>query len=311
LASSRTANARFVSAQWPRSSTASDAWTGSGYDPNSATEEASSSTTPKATTDVDKARKLKQELLDLAARTNRGFQATEKQRRQARDLIFRLGDLNPTAEPARDYYEKNAASDNNARSDATEPTISGKWTLMYTDAPDITSLDTSQNNNGNPRLVELGRIGQECSGGQIKNVIEWKRPAWMADWPLSGGSSMDTPRVLQKVVTAASASPSKPTVVDLKLAGIQVTAADTDTDTATAAATDNTANPLQELSQAIQSKGLIAGLLQSRPINLQGPWNAPFGQFEILYLDEQLRIIKTGQNFVAVNLRMNASDAWF
>jgi hypothetical protein len=106
---------------------------------------------------------------------------------------------------------------------------------------------------------------------------------------------------LQKVVTEATASPDKPTIVDLKLAGFEVSTTDS----------DNEEGGDLSIPQAIQNKGLIAGLLQSRPINVQGPLKAPFGQFEVLYLDDELRIIQTGQNFLAVNLRMSSDNEWF
>ena len=35
-----------------------------------------------------------------------------------------------------------------------------------------------------------------------------------------------------------------------------------------------------------------------------------FGTFEILYLDEEMRIIRTGQNYLAVNTRIR-DDEWF
>ncbi|OLP79064.1 COP9 signalosome complex subunit 8 [Symbiodinium microadriaticum] len=36
-------------------------------------------------------------------------------------------------------------------------------------------------------------------------------------------------------------------------------------------------------------------------VNLRGPLSAPFGKFEILYLDEEIRIIRTGQGWYSVN----------
>jgi hypothetical protein len=82
----------------------------------------------------------------------------------------------------------------------------------------------------------------------------------------------------------------------LKLAGFEVSTPDSD-------------DQEEDLPQAIQNKGLIAGLLQSRPVNIDG-LKAPFGQFEILYLDDELRIILT-RGYVAVNLRMSSDNEWF
>jgi hypothetical protein len=273
---------------------ATGSWSGGTYDPTTAVVPEGQESPPKEAastslnTNAEKASRLKQDLLALAAQTKRGFKATSKERKQARDLIFQLGDLNPTAEPARAYY-----SNSNGNNGSTAPGLTGKWTLMYTDAPDITSLDSGANS-----LATLGRIGQECKPPTIKNVIEWKRPTWAANLPFSG---TDDSRVLQKVVTEATASPDKPTIVDLKLAGFEVSTTDS----------DNEEGGDLSIPQAIQNKGLIAGLLQSRPINVQGPLKAPFGQFEVLYLDDELRIIQTGQNFLAVNLRMSSDNEWF
>jgi hypothetical protein len=291
------------------SSTPNGSWTGGTYDPTDAavpkTQTSTSSSPPKSSAtsslNTEKASKLKQELLTLAAETNRGFKATSKERQRARALIFQLGDLNPTAEPARAYYPKSNQADATAIPIPVPAgpggTIAGKWTLAYTDAPDITSLDSAAGGpNSVLALATLGRIGQECQPPTIKNVIEWKRPAWAANWPFSG---TDDSRVLQKVVTAASASPDKPTIVELKLAGFEVSTPDT----------DSAKNQEEDLPRAIQSKGLIAGLLQSRPVNIEG-LQAPFGQFEILYLDDELRIILT-RGYVAVNLRMSSDNEWF
>lgn len=53
-----------------------------------------------------------------------------------------------------------------------------------------------------------------------------------------------------------------------------------------------------------------AALLASRgPVKLQGPLTAPFGKFEILYLDDDMRITKTYQGFYAVNVREESE--WF
>ena len=61
----------------------------------------------------------------------------------------------------------------------------------------------------------------------------------------------------------------------------------------------------------IQQQGIPAGLLSINPVDLKGPLNPPFGQFEILYLDEDFRMIKTGQNFLAVNQRIQPGEEWF
>lgn len=226
------------------------------------------------------ARLLKDQLMKLAQRTSRGFKASGEERKEARKIIFELAEYNPTADPARAFYESGAGSTASA-------TIVGKWTLVYTDAPDITFLEQNL-------LAKLGRIGQECDPPYLKNVIEWKRPTWAASLPFSGD---DNARVIQKVVTEASATPDKPAMVKLDLTGVQV-----ETDTY---------GEVSDLQTAIQDKGLVAGLLQLRPIDAQAPIKTPFGDAEILYLDDDLRIQKTGQNYIGVNIRMSLEDEWF
>lgn len=244
----------------------------------------------EATSDTSKeAAMLIDKLRQIAGRTNRGFQASSTDRRQVRDLAFSLEKLNPTASPAAAYYE-------NFREVATEaPTVSGKWNLIFTDAPDITSLDTSRNPFS---IAMLGRIGQECNPPYVKNVIEWKRPSWAGSLPFSGSGDS---RVLQKVVTLASASPDKPNVVDLKISGLELENPNESDQLAT----------VGDIASRIERDGLIAGLLSSNPVDLRGPLNPPFGQFRILYLDENLRITLTSQNYIAVNSRCKEGEMWF
>ena len=227
---------------------------------------------------------LQKELLKIATNTNRGFTASSADRNRAREIIFDLADRNPTLEPASPFYNTTAT-----KTDADSPTLAGKWTLVYTDAPDIIGLDLS----GPLATAKLGRIGQECTPPYIKNVIEWRRPDWASALPFSG---TDESRVLQKVVTEATASPDRPLMVDLKLVGIEVVGVTSNT---------NTTN----FQESIQEDGLPAAWFKQNPLEFKGPLTAPFGQFEILYLDDQFRIIKTGQNFLAVNVR-NELD-WF
>jgi hypothetical protein len=234
---------------------------------------------------------LKNELLELARRTDRGFQASTADKKRARELIFDLARFNPTPEPASPYYADKSRNEQTATS-----TLAGKWTLVFTDAPDITGLDTSRNPCS---TAKLGKIGQECSPPYIKNVIEWLRPDWASGLPLSGS---DESRVLQKVVTSASATPEKPLIVDLKVAGLELEAGSSD---------DGSSQDSSDIASRIQKQGIPVGLLSANPVDLKGPWNPPFGQFEILYLDADLRIIKTGQNFVAVNQRIRNGEEWF
>jgi hypothetical protein len=233
---------------------------------------------------------LKDELMNLAKATKRGFAASSSDRRKANQLIDALASYNPTTEPAAPYYANTAKV--TATAQVMIPTIAGKWTLLYTDAPDITSLASTP-------TAKLGRIGQDCTPPFIKNVIEWKRPDWAASLPFSGSEST---RILQKVVTQATASPDTPCKLTLNLAGIELSS-----DSVAAGAGDGMKS--SDPWKTIQDNGISAGLLQLNPIDLKGPIQTYFGTCTILYLDEELRIIRTGQNYLAVNCRDN--EPWF
>ncbi|KAL7564823.1 hypothetical protein ACA910_021079 [Epithemia clementina (nom. ined.)] len=249
-------------------------------------------------TDMGIREKLMEDLSALAYRTQRGFNATQSERQQARTLVYELAKYNPTKEPAAAYYQENARFNASGRS--ANSSLAGKWTLVYTDAPDIIALDSSNN-----KLAVLGRIGQECEPPYIRNIIEWRRPSWADFLPLAGTRNS---RVLQKVVTQAQASPDSPSIVLLKLVGLQVMTPDKDNDDDDDGSNKSTTNWMER----IQTRGILPTLLERAPINLQGSLQAPFGEFEILYLDDQLRIIRTGQNYLAVNRRIQPSDdAWF
>jgi len=221
---------------------------------------------------------LKQEFLRLAERTDRGFKASTKDQADAKRLMNRLGRWNPTTEPAASYYPKDKRDERSSQQEGAS--LVGKWTLIYTDAPDITAL------TDNP-LADLGRIGQECSPPLIKNVIEWKRPAWAVSLPFSGAENS---RVIQKVSIVGSASPERPTIVNLTAKGVEIDASGMD------------GSPLTTL-------------IQANPLsNLQGPFALPFGQFQVLYLDHELRVVRTGQGYYAANARVSLLDRqqeWF
>ena len=229
--------------------------------------------------------RLKDELLALASSTGRGFSASGPQRDRARKILYELGGLNPTPEPARSYYTGEAGPSSSS-SGMVGPTGEGKWTLVYTDAPDITSLDS-----GPFAAAKLGRIGQECDPPLIKNVIEWRRPDWAASLPFSGGESS---RVLQKVCTEGKADPQNPKIVQLTVVGLDIMG-----------------SPCGDGAPAGMEAGPAWLLETLGPVELRGPLSGviPFGQFEIIYLDEDMRVIKTGQNYLAVNVRND--EEWF
>jgi hypothetical protein len=170
----------------------------------------------------------------------------------------------------------------------------------------------------------LGRIGQECDADQntILNIIEWKRPDWLGNIlnksktgnQQNGDNGDDIDynknRVLQKVVCEAIASPDKPFVVDLKLVGFELIG-ETD-DSLTSSDTKGSIGfpslPGFPPLDSILNQG-PAAILSKNPVSLRGPLKAPFGMFEVQYLDEEMRIIKTGQGYYAVNVR--ESEPWF
>ena len=245
---------------------------------------------------------LKLSLLFISQDTKRGFAASSSERQEVADIITELSELNPTTEPAAPYYEdKNYSYDG--------PSLSGKWTLIYTNAPDITSLDPSTSSSfipAPPPSAKLGRIGQECDPSQstISNVIEWKRPDWLDSILKTDNASEG--RVIQKVVCEAKASPEKPNVVNLQLVGFELLG-ETGKDDADTQQPDSPFPWLPSVSSLLNEGP--AAIFSKNPVSLRGPLKAPFGQFEIKYLDDEMRIIKTGQGYYAVNMR--ESQPWF
>ena len=262
--------------------------------------------------------KLRQELIDLGKRTERGFKASRSDRERAEKLILDLAQYNQVREPVRTYYGDKPTDDANIAT--TPPSIQGKWTLIYTDAPDITGLGVPS------PFVTLGRIGQDCSNPPyISNVIEWCAPSWANNIPLFVGknknSNTDAARILQKVVTFGSAVPASPTVVDLNVAGLQLSSGNT---TLTERSTSNESNDKNmgntDLRTAIEEDGFIVGVLKQQQkdkpnidlLKLDESRQPPFGSFEILYLDETFRITKTSRNHYAINVRIQSpEDEWF
>ena len=230
---------------------------------------------------------LKNELLALAESTRRGFSASKLEKEQVKRIMTKLSLYSPTNEPAAAYYESSSNNDM-ARTRSTS-SIAGKWTLLYSDAPDITSLDNT------PPFVlpaaKLGRIGQECNPPSIKNVIEWQRPNWVSFLPFNsvvGG--VESSRIIQKVCLEGSATRDQPSVVNLKVVGLELMG-------------------MTSSSSGGSGGGGPAAYLESNPIRLQGGSALPFGKFDILYLDDTMRITKTFQGYYAVNVREEVP--WF
>uniref|UniRef100_A0A7S1BLP8 Plastid lipid-associated protein/fibrillin conserved domain-containing protein n=1 Tax=Corethron hystrix TaxID=216773 RepID=A0A7S1BLP8_9STRA len=169
---------------------------------------------------------LKSSLMAIATKTKRGFMAKFSDKEKVNSIITELSVLNPTSEPAAAYYDQSKSRPTTSLDDVQYemPSIAGKWTLIYTDAPDITSLDTSKgsgilSNLRPPPLAELGRIGQECDPPSIKNVIEWYQPSWLNDMT---GNDISRRRILQKVCTEGIADSNDPKTVNLDIVGLDI-----------------------------------------------------------------------------------------
>mmetsp|Transcript_5753 Transcript_5753/g.6394 ORF Transcript_5753/g.6394 Transcript_5753/m.6394 type:complete len:315 (+) Transcript_5753:115-1059(+) len=261
----------------------------------------------------DTVTKTKLDLVEIAERTSRGFNASSDDKNKVNEIIRSLQRLKPTRDaPARDYYEPSSISSvtsvsessNNDNSNSNR--ISGKWELVYTDAPDITGLDSSRNPFS---TAKLGRIGQECSPPYIKNIIEWKRPEWAVNLPFSGSNES---RILQKVVTSGVSTPNNPTFVDLKIVGLEVKAGNAIEKGKTNDNNDPKSSMIAGVVEIIQKEGIPVGIISQNPVDFYGPLQAPFGRFEIIYLDDEFRITRTNQNCITVNRRINKKeDEWF
>lgn len=142
--------------------------------------------------------------------------------------------------------------------------LNGTWTLLYTNAPDILGIPTGP-------FAQLGRIGQEIDStrGTITNVIEYTPSSLVSGF--LGAVQEDT--LLQRVVTEYEVVSD--TQVDLKIRGLGF--------------------------QPRRVFGLDLPSVAS--VGVQGPLSLPFGSFEVLYLDEELRIVRTAQGWYSINRR--------
>ena len=120
----------------------------------------------------ERAAKLLEDVRALAAATGAGFQATSAERAEMQRLVDALSACNPTSEPAAAFYPPDLRSD--ADGNGAGATLRGRWRLIYSDAPDITGLARQA-----PPLGELVRVGQECGGDTIANVITYRPSGWL------------------------------------------------------------------------------------------------------------------------------------
>ena len=192
----------------------------------------------------DAVAEAKDALLQAIAGTDRGFKKDKSMAASVRNAIHALSD---------------------AAKDLTPVPLDGDWTLLWTDAPDITGLGSSL-----PFAPTLGRIGQEISAadGTVVNVIEW-RPASLLT---TLRSELAEDAVEQRVVTGFTEATPGDVKLVLKGAGLR---------------------PRRVLNRD----------LELGPYDTTGLFSLPFGEFKVLYNDGSLRVVKTGQNFYSVNER--------
>ena len=148
--------------------------------------------------------------------------------------------------------------------------LGGDWELLYTDAPDITGLT-----NSGP-FVRLKRIGQSIDdqAGRIANVIEYTGREW-----LPGRAEGDT---LQQRVLLDYTVDGGGRKVSLSLVGLSL------------------------LPRQIAGVNLAA----APPLTLQGPLTLPFGDFECVYNDGDVRVVRTAQGYWSVNRRLAEGEGW-
>ena len=151
--------------------------------------------------------------------------------------------------------------------------LDGDWELLYSDAPDITGLV-----NSGP-FVRLVRIGQQIdsSAMTIANVIEYAPRTWL---PLEQVGAIED-RLQQRVLLSYSVEDGGKRC-KLKVAGLALGA----------------------------RKLLGVSLASAPPLTLRGPLELPFGEFECVYNDGNVRVVRTAQGYYSVNRRFPPGDGW-
>ena len=119
-------------------------------------------------------------------------------------------------------------------------------------------------------LARLGRVGQEITADSIVNVIEWV-PNDLARTFL-GADGNDS--VEQRVILAYTKTGD---AVDCRLKGV-----------------------------GLRPRQVLAKKVRKRPLDLVGPADLPFGAFDVLFNDGDLRVVKTRQGYFAVNVKRTA-----
>ena len=152
------------------------------------------------------------------------------------------------------------------------PDIGGDWELVYTDAPDILGLDAQAG-----PFVRCSRIGQRISEGEgtIENVIEYAPASWL---PLDAISASED-RVQQRVCLTYEVEKGTRCVCQVNTFGV---------------------NPQTFFGVNLRS---------SPPLKLpEAPFKVPFGNFDVLYNDGDIRVVRTIQGYYGVNRRITAEE---
>mmetsp|Transcript_25179 Transcript_25179/g.78998 ORF Transcript_25179/g.78998 Transcript_25179/m.78998 type:complete len:271 (-) Transcript_25179:1705-2517(-) len=146
-------------------------------------------------------------------------------------------------------------------------TLDGQWELVFSDAPDILGI------RGGP-LSKLEFIGQDidAGAGTIDNVIRYSPSGLIRGTFGRVVAGLEDDRLEQRVLLRYEQDGRK---VRMTVRGTSI-------------APENT----------------LGGRLNLRPLKLEGPLKVPFGNFEILYNDGELRVIKTGRGNYGVNKRI-------
>jgi len=163
---------------------------------------------------------------------------------------------------------------------ASAANLGGEWELVWSDAPDIvgSSFGTSTGVGGlSGPLAAAVRIGQSIDADalSIANIIEYEPPAWLA----SAVPGLASDRLQQRVLLSYATSGTR---CSLTVRG--------------AAFAPRTA--------------LGISLRALPPLELRGPLSLPFGSFEVLYNDGQLRAVRTQQGYFGVNRRLPDGASW-
>lgn len=215
---------------------------------------------------------LKADLLDAVQSLALGAKAKPLDKENVKSLVDQLVAMGDgVADPAAAFYSEADC----AACAAGQYSIAGRWKLVYSDSPDVLALSL------NP-LAGLERVGQLCDASTktIANSIEWKPPEILSAIPFDS-LPFKMPydplaeRLEQRIVLKAKSSPSTPRRVELSVEGLDLVPT----------------RVFGQTAAAVELRSPLAAQL-------------PFGSFDVLYLDDSLRIVKTVQGgFIAVNVR--------